>query len=257
MARTEWIAHILIATGMSGPFSSMEAEEVMRRVCALLVGLFSAMAGARADPAAENATVAIATYIDVLPQDERTALPQLLQEAAVTRAQCGCRDLQLLREIQRPDRFLILENWQDGAAFANHKSTPQRQDLRADLAHITIAPPDERSLAMVWSAPVLTSRVPLAAIFVVTHVDVMPNYKDDAAALLSRLGKQSAAASGNLAFAALRQPERPNHFTVVEIWTDRAAFDAHQAAAATRDFREHVAPMLGALYDQRLYQAVE
>jgi quinol monooxygenase YgiN len=46
---------------------------------------------------------------------------------------------------------------------------------------------------------------------------------------------------------------RPNHFTVVETWRDRAAFDTHGMTGPTRRFREHLGPMSGALYDERLY----
>jgi quinol monooxygenase YgiN len=53
------------------------------------------------------------------------------------------------------------------------------------------------------------------------------------------------------------QTNRPNHFTVVECWKDRKAFDAHVAAKATTDFRNKLATMTGALYDERLYKAVD
>ena len=38
------------------------------------------------------------------------------------------------------------------------------------------------------------------------------------------------------------------------IWRNRAAYNAHIAAASTRDFREKLGPMSGALYDERLYK---
>jgi len=47
-----------------------------------------------------------------------------------------------------------------------------------------------------------------------------------------------------------------NHFTLVEGWRDRKAFDASLMAAATRDFRQKITPLEGALYDERLYQAL-
>jgi len=58
-------------------------------------------------------------------------------------------------------------------------------------------------------------------------------------------------------FVVAQQTGRPNYFTVSEIWADRTSFDAHQAAAQTRHFRDGLGPMLGALYDQRIYRAVE
>jgi len=62
----------------------------------------------------------------------------------------------------------------------------------------------------------------------------------------------SAKEPGNMRFVVAQQTGRPNHFTVSEIWAD-----AHRAAAQTRHFRDMLGPMLGALYDQRIYRAVE
>jgi quinol monooxygenase YgiN len=44
---------------------------------------------------------------------------------------------------------------------------------------------------------------------------------------------------------------------LIEVWASRSAFEMHEAAKATRDFRARLAPMIGALYDSRLYEAVE
>jgi len=52
------------------------------------------------------------------------------------------------------------------------------------------------------------------------------------------------------------QPNRTNHFTLVEAWRDRKAFDASVIAVHTKDFRQKLTPLEGALYDERLYQAV-
>jgi quinol monooxygenase YgiN len=51
-----------------------------------------------------------------------------------------------------------------------------------------------------------------------------------------------------------QQGNRPNHFSVVEIWADQKAYDAHVMATHTRQFRETLGPMSGALYDERLYK---
>jgi quinol monooxygenase YgiN len=54
-----------------------------------------------------------------------------------------------------------------------------------------------------------------------------------------------------------QQGNRPNHFTVVEIWADQKAYDAHVMAGHTRQFRDKLGPMSGALYDERLYKALD
>jgi quinol monooxygenase YgiN len=41
---------------------------------------------------------------------------------------------------------------------------------------------------------------------------------------------------------------------VVEAWSNRGAFDVHQMRKETREFRTKLAPMTGALYDERLFK---
>ena len=62
--------------------------------------------------------------------------------------------------------------------------------------------------------------------------------------------------AGNKRFEALQQANRPNHFTVVEAWADRKAYESHVLADHTRQFRDKLGPMSGALYDERLFKAV-
>jgi quinol monooxygenase YgiN len=58
-------------------------------------------------------------------------------------------------------------------------------------------------------------------------------------------------------FDIWQQSNRLNHFTMIEIWKDKAALDAHGVVAGTREFRENVGRMLGALYDDRRYRNLE
>jgi quinol monooxygenase YgiN len=44
---------------------------------------------------------------------------------------------------------------------------------------------------------------------------------------------------------------------VVECWKNRKAFDAHVGAKESKAFRDKLVSMTGALYDERLYKAVE
>jgi quinol monooxygenase YgiN len=91
---------------------------------------------------------------------------------------------------------------------------------------------------------------------VVTHVDVVPPEKDNALVVLGQLARDSQQHTGNLRFDVWQQTNRPNHFTVVEGWADRAALDEHAIAPQTRAFRTSLATMTGALYDERLYTAL-
>ena len=97
----------------------------------------------------------------------------------------------------------------------------------------------------------------MGAVYVVTHVDVIPPRKDDGVAALKRLAEDARKDPGLVRFDVVQQVNRPNHFTVVEVWADRKAFDAHVMAPHTRQFRERLAPMNGALYDERLYTTLK
>src|SRR5438876_534199 len=88
-------------------------------------------------------------------------------------------------------------------------------------------------------------------LYVVTYVEVKPPAKSEAATLL-----KSRRDDGNLRYEIVQQTNRPNHFTVIEIWNSREAFDAHGMTPHVRDFRDRLAPMSGALYDERLYETV-
>ena len=90
-----------------------------------------------------------------------------------------------------------------------------------------------------------------------THVDVPPPFRDKTVPLLQQLAESSRRDAGNLRFEVQQQANRPNHFTVVEVWADTKAYDAHVMASHTRQFRDQLGPMSGALYDERLYKPVD
>ena len=72
--------------------------------------------------------------------------------------------------------------------------------------------------------------------------------------MLKRLAEDSRKDDGNVRYDVFQQTApRTNHFTIFGTWKDRNAFDAHEAKAHTRQFRETAGPMLGAPYDERLY----
>jgi quinol monooxygenase YgiN len=87
-------------------------------------------------------------------------------------------------------------------------------------------------------------------------VDVPPPKKDECIAALKTLVADSRKETGSVRFDVFQQGNRPNHFSVVEIWKNQGAYDAHITAAPTKKFREELTPMSGALYDERLYKAI-
>ncbi len=60
-----------------------------------------------------------------------------------------------------------------------------------------------------------------------------------------------------MVFNALQQNSRPNHVTLVEVWKDQKAVDAHGISPHMIEFRTKFFPLSGGLYDERLYKVVE
>lgn len=87
--------------------------------------------------------------------------------------------------------------------------------------------------------------------YVVTHVDVIPDHTKQAEELLKRYAAESRKQRGVVRFEVQQELALPNHFTIVEVWQNRQAFEAHQGAGYSRRFREDLQPLRGAPLDQR------
>ncbi len=91
-------------------------------------------------------------------------------------------------------------------------------------------------------------------LYVVTHVDVLgQSGAAEAAKMLHQFAVDSRNDQGAVRFEVLRDPNRLNHFTIVEVWRTRQDFESHLAAGHTKAFREKLQPMLGSPFDERLH----
>jgi quinol monooxygenase YgiN len=92
---------------------------------------------------------------------------------------------------------------------------------------------------------------------VVSHVDVIPKFSEDTSKALLAYAIDSRKDGGALRVDVLVEAGRPNHFTLIELWESRAAYDAHIGKDHTRAFREKLHPWLGSPYDERLNEEVK
>ena len=99
----------------------------MRPIFVLLLGVMMLAAGFVRAAVAQDAAVCVATYIEVMPQSMEAAVTSLKTEAAASRKDDGCQDVQVLREIGRDNRFVVLESWKDQSAFEAHGKAPHAQ----------------------------------------------------------------------------------------------------------------------------------
>src|SRR5438309_2205741 len=95
-----------------------------------------------------------------------------------------------------------------------------------------------------------------APLYVVTYVEVRPPAKSEAAALLKSHRDAARRDEGNLRAEVVQNAARPGQFVLLTAWKDQKAYEAHAMAPHVREFRDRLAPMSGALYDERLYETV-
>ena len=74
--------------------------------------------------------------------------------------------------------------------------------------------------------------------------------------MLQELATAARQENGNVLFDATVQPNRTNHFTIVEVWKDEKSLDGHAAADHTKKFRDKFGPFSGALFDERVYKSI-
>jgi quinol monooxygenase YgiN len=197
------------------------------------------------------------TYIEVMPTSKADAATVLRRYREAAQKEGGNLRCEVIQRIDQPHQFAILEIWKDQAAFEAHGKSANTTDTREKIAAIRNAPTDERVHVALSIGPIDAPAGVRGGIFVATHVDVVPPRKDDGVAALKRLGEDSRRGADNVRFEVVQQVNRPNHFTVVEIWKDAKAVEAHSMAAPTREFRDKLATMTGALYDERMYRAID
>jgi quinol monooxygenase YgiN len=197
----------------------------------------------------------VVSYLEVMPASKDNAAALLKQWSGEARRAPGSLRVEVLQGIHRPNQFVIAAVWKDQKAFDDNVASAPTKDIRERLQPHLVAPLDTRMHKGFALSPGQAAPAP-GAIYVVTHVDVPPPSREACEALLRQLAEGSQKEAGAARFDVYQQTNRPNHFTVVEAWKDQGAMDAHAVAAHTKEFRQKLGPMLGALYDDRLFKAM-
>lgn len=215
------------------------------------------------DARAQEATAYIVTYIETAPGMGGQAAQLVDQYAVAGRGAPGNRRFEALQRIDRPNQFAIVAAWKDQQAAQTYAASEASKQFHDKLQPLLSAPVDERPYSGVEVAsneavgPITSAPEHKGAVYVVTHVDLIPPKKDDGLAALKEVSAPSRGEAGNLRYEVLQQNSRPNHFTVMEIWRNQKALEEHEVAAHIRKLRDLLLPMQGSLYDQRLYSAMD
>src|SRR6266550_4950920 len=210
---------------------------------------------AAATPQALNAqgdpTLYVVTYVEASPASQAQVATMLRQLADASRKEMPVR-FEVAQSITRSNQFVILEIWKDQQALDAHAAAAHTRQFREQVASLVLAPIDPRLCVATTVAPPREGR---GTVYVVTHIDVGPGPgRENAARYIQELAEQSRKEAGNLRFDVGQQRDKSNHFTAIEVWADQKSDNDHELAAHTRTFRTQIAPLLGALYDQRSYK---
>jgi quinol monooxygenase YgiN len=214
------------------------------------------IAPAPAQVAADQAAFVV-TYIEVMPTGKAETANLIKQVATASRKEPGNLRYEVLEQLGDPTHFAILEVWNDAQAFQQHMAAAALTQFRDKVKPLRIGHYDERPSFGMAIGPVQATGTS-GAVFVLTHVDIAgQNNREEGTATLKKVAEDGRKEPGAERFEIWQQANRLNHFTVNEVWKDEAAYETHLTAPTTRAFREKIGPMLGALYDARVYKAVK
>ncbi|MGF6762363.1 quinol monooxygenase YgiN [Paraburkholderia sp. GAS33] len=101
-----------------------------------------------------------------------------------------------------------------------------------------------------------TSDTANGPVVVVVHLDIVRPQVSQALPIMRGYLATTRQEHGIRNVELLLQVGTDNHFTVVETWDDRAAYDAHNASQAIRDYRTRIFPFLASPYDDRIHTEI-
>jgi len=228
----------------------------MRVGLAILLALAAIPIVSMQTASAQDNAVYVVSYIDVAPSARGTATTLLQQFASASRKDAGNMRFDILQRMAPSNQFAIVAVWKDQNAYDAHLAAAHSKEFREKIKPLLISAIDDRVHTGMEIAGMPAGKNGRGAVVVVTHVDVPPPKKDECIAALKTLVADSRKEAGSVRFEVFQQGNRPNHFSVVEVWKDQGAYDAHITAAPTKKFRDQLTPMSGALYDERLYKAI-
>jgi len=198
------------------------------------------------------------TYLDVSQDWVLQGAGLLKQYRDASSHQPGNLEFTVLQEANRPNRFVIVEGWKDQAAFEAHAKSADTSRFDFTLEAIRNSPPNQHVLRDYANGP--EHGTPgTGAIYMVEHIDFSPPANAASEPAVKALAQSSRSDADVVRYDIYQEPPpHTNHYSVVAVWPNRKAYDAHETAASTRKFRDDTAmPARANLYDQRLYKILD
>ena len=193
----------------------------------------------------------IVTYVDAPPANGVALAAGLGAYAVQIENGPGKPRATVLKELGRPNRMVVIEQWPDMSApdFAQAEAV-----LAAKVQPDALAPMDRHVSHPMTPA---LHEPPSTAFVVLMHVDIGRDLTATAPKILQAQRDAVLAAPGALAFELAVQDQRTNHFAVYQVWKNRASYENYTATAPAKEFRRQLAPLLGSPFDDRFYTLAE
>jgi quinol monooxygenase YgiN len=193
----------------------------------------------------------VVVYVELRP-DSKAPGERLLDRLASHAVAAGALRFDVNQEVQRPNFYVLVETWKNQTDYQNFQNSTKTQTLLALLSSFLIAPNDERDGTLIEAGK---SAGPAHAgeIEVVTHIDIIPTFLDQAEPLIMQFVTDSANDPGVKEFLLVSWLDITNHFQLIERYQSKFVFDAHVSAQHSVQFRDALQPFIGAPYDERVY----
>jgi quinol monooxygenase YgiN len=225
----------------------MFAKHWLRGILALLLVTCGAPQLARAD--IEQYVV---VYVELAPGSEAHG-ERILDQLATVAFTAGARRFDVDKDVHRSNLYVLIETWGNQSIYEAFLTSSTTQALFTQLAQFQIAPLDERDGTLIQAGKATIARAHGGEIEVVTHIDVIPTFLNQAQPLILQFVADSANDPGVQEFLLVSWDGITNHFQLIERYETKRAFDLHVSAQHTVQFRTSLQPFIGAPYDERVY----
>jgi quinol monooxygenase YgiN len=221
---------------------------------ALIGSILIAMAvGPGAQAQTRGGAVYAATYIDVGINSVAQGVALLKRYRDASQAEPGNVEFAILQETTRPNRFVMFEGWKDQGAEDVHFNGHATLEFENSLAPIRNSPLFRMADYHEFSTNIMQGKANHGAIYVVEHLDINSAVANSAAFLVKAFTETSRKEAGIIRYDTYLSGD--HHYTIMGVWRDSKAYNAHERSTYARQFRAATAmPMQFNLYDPRFYQ---
>jgi quinol monooxygenase YgiN len=162
--------------------------------------------------------------------------------------------VELYQELDRADHFVIVAQWPDQAAYAAQKSGAAATELAGALKTLQSAPPDTHVFQVYSSGPLHLPMGGRARLYGIGEFEVAAGKTGDVAAMLTPLADMSREDPGEMRYDILQEEApRQNRFVILDAWSSPQDFEKHRTASHMVKFRDGLAPLMTAAFEDRVY----